>query len=90
MARTLDMNRWAKLGATVRLKDLKDELATIYRVFPDLNGQRNLAPSVSSDGRKKRGRFSAEGRKAISEGMRKYWARRRAKAGKTAKPAGRL
>ena len=87
MARTKNVDQWAKLGATVRLKEIQEELAAIYRAFPDLKAKRRLAPNASSDGRKKRGRFSAEGRKAISEGMRKYWARRKAKAIRTAKPA---
>ena len=87
MARKANVEQWAKLGAIVRLKEIQEELAAIYKVFPDLKGKRPLAPSASSDGRKKRGRFSVEGRKAISEGMRNYWARRKARAARTAKPA---
>src|SRR5688572_27970203 len=87
MARTKYVDLWAKLGATVRLKEIQEELAAIYRAFPDLKGKRLPAPNASPDVRKKRGRFSAEGRKAISEGMRKYWARRKAKAARTAKPS---
>ena len=85
----MNVGRWAKLGATVRLKEIQEELAAIYGAFPDLKGKRHVAPSATtSDGHKKRGRFSAAGKRAISEGMRKYWARRKAKAAKTAKPAG--
>ena len=86
MARTVDVNQWAKLGATARLKEIQDELDSIYRAFPDLKGQRSLASGRSSRGRK-RARFSAEGKAAISEGMRKYWARRKALAAKAAKAA---
>ena len=84
MARTSEVNQWARLGAAARLKEIQDELSAIYRAFPDLKGQRGLAP-LASAGRQKRRRFSAEGKAAISEGMRKYWARRKAKAAKAAK-----
>lgn len=79
MARPVDVNQWAKLGAAARLKEIQEELASIYRAFPDLNGAGGARPQ-----RRKRARFSAEGKKAISEGMRKYWARRKAKAAKSA------
>ena len=87
MARTVDVNQWAKLGAAARLKEIQEELASIYRAFPELKGQRSLAAGASLPGRpgRKRARFSAEGKAAISEGMRKYWARRKAKAAKAAK-----
>lgn len=81
---TMDMNQWAKLGAAARLKEIQEELASIYRAFPELKGQRSLAPGASSGSGSKRKRFSAEGKKAISEGMRKYWARRKAKAARAA------
>ena len=84
MSRTTDVNRWAKLGAVARLKEIQEELASIYRAFPELKGQRSLAVETSAGGRQKRRQFSAAGKAAISEGMRKYWARRKAKAAKAA------
>ena len=84
MARTVDVNQWAKLGAAARLREIQEELASIYRAFPELKGQRSLATVASAGGRQKRKRFSAAGKAAISEGMRKYWARRKAKAAKAA------
>ena len=84
MAQTVNVNQWAKLGAAARLKEIQEELGSIYRAFPDLKGQRSLATGASSGGRQKRKRFSAAGKAAISEGMRKYWARRKAKAAKAA------
>ena len=84
MARPADVNQWAKLGATARLKEIQDELAAIYRAFPELRGQRGPATGAKASGRQKRKRFSAAGKAAISEGMRKYWARRKAKAAKAA------
>lgn len=84
MARTVDVNQWAKLGAAARLKEIQEELASIYRAFPELRGQRGATAGALSGGRQKRKRFSAAGKAAISEGMRKYWARRKAKAAKAA------
>jgi len=84
MARTVDVNQWAKLGAAARLKEIQAEEAAIYRAFPDLKGQRIVAASAATGGRAKKKRFSAAGKAAISEGMRKYWARRKAKAAKAA------
>lgn len=78
MARPADMNQWAKLGAAARLKELQEELAAIYRAFPDF--RRGGIAAGASRTRRKRARFSAEGKAAISEGMRQYWARRKAAA----------
>ena len=82
MARPGDMNQWAKLGAAARLKELLEETAAIYKAFPEL--RRGGAASGSPRGKRTR-QFSAAGKAAISEGMRKYWARRKAKAAKAAK-----
>ena len=84
MARTVDVNQWAKLGAAARLKQIQDELAAIYSAFPELKRQRSVATEAAPGGRQKRKRFSPAGKAAISEGMRKYWARRKAKAAKAA------
>ena len=84
MSRTIDVNQWAKLGAAARLKEIQEELASIYRAFPELKGQHSLRTGESAGGRQMRKRFSAAGKAAISEGMRKYWARRKAKAAKAA------
>jgi hypothetical protein len=87
MDQAANLNRWAKHGASVRLREIEEELASIYKAFPDLKGQRSLAQSGSSTGQRRPARFSAEGKRAISEGMRKYWARRKAAAAKTARAA---
>jgi len=88
MVRSAYMDQWAKLGASVRLREIQEELAAIYRAFPDFKGQQGLAPIATSRRRRTGGRFSAKGRRAISEGMRKHWARPKAKAAKTVKSAG--
>ena len=69
----------ALLGAEARIRQLQEEAEEIYRLYPELRQatRSTVAPSIST-----KRRFSAQGKKAISEGMRKYWARRRAKSGK--------
>jgi hypothetical protein len=66
---------WAKLGAATRLAELNRERAMILKMFPELR-----RGDVSPSGRPKR-RFSAAARRRMSQGMRKFWARRKA-AGK--------
>ena len=79
---SVDLQRkWALSGATVRLQELQGEIAEIYRVFPEL--RRKAGPVASDTGAKRK--FSKKGKAAISEGMRKYWARRKAQAAKAAK-----
>ena len=79
-----DARKWALLGAETRIRELTAEMAEIYRLFPEL--KRRRANSGAGGGAKRR--TSAAGRRAVSEGMRKYWARRKAKearAGRAAK-----
>lgn len=81
MAKSSDVQRkWALVGAEARLKEVQAEIAEIYRVFPELRSGR----PVVGVGTKTR-QFSPKGKAAISEGMRKYWARRKAAAAKAAK-----
>ncbi|MBK9239579.1 MAG: hypothetical protein IPL75_04800 [Acidobacteria bacterium] len=78
MAYELDLKHLARLGAIVRLNELLEERACIFKVFPDLK-RSVLAPRQSPVGRRKKGPSSPEVREAISDGMRRYWARRKAK-----------
>lgn len=68
--------QWARLGAVVRLAQLRDEVAEILRRYPEL---RRAGPLAASDAVKtgRRRHMSAQARKAMSEGMRKYWAKRK-------------
>ena len=83
MARRAEVNRkFAVMGADVRMHQLRDEMAEIAKMFPELRGrgvQASAAPRQAGAAKRKRV-FSARGKAAISEGMRKYWARRKAKA----------
>jgi hypothetical protein len=67
---------WAKKGAAARLAEIDRERAMILKAFPELRRKGALTTS----GRPKR-RFSTAARRRMSDGMRKFWARRRA-AGK--------
>jgi hypothetical protein len=94
MAANKDLHRqWARAGAAARVGELKSELAEIYRAFPELSRGGGTAPATAGGrgsggpaaGKKRK--FSARGKKAISDGMRKYWARRKALAAKAEKAA---
>ena len=76
-----------KLGARVRLAELKQEEAALKAI---LNGRRSdAAPTHVTEPnaaepvkvkRRLRAKWTAAQRKAVSERMRKYWAKRRASA----------
>lgn len=70
-----EQHEWALLGARTRLEQIEAEKSKILEAFPE------LAKSVSPrNGRK----LSPAAKLALSEGMRKYWARRKAKQKKSA------
>lgn len=82
MANSDLQRKWARAGAEARLREVQAEIQEIFRAFPDLRSGR-ASRGWTATGKKRN--FSAEGKAAISEGMRKYWARRKAKAAKAAK-----
>lgn len=87
MVKSMDLQKkWALVGAEARLKEVQAEIAEIYRIFPELRSRRMVVSADEGVAQKGR-RFSAKGKAAISEGMRKYWARRKAQATKTARAA---
>lgn len=74
-----ELRRLARVGAEVRLGELRAEVAAIERTFPELGraagGTRNdLTPRPT---RKKRRQMTAAQKQAISERMRRYWADRK-------------
>jgi len=70
---------WAKLGARTRLMEIDQERSAILKAFPELKGTRaSTSGSAGSSQRK----ISAAARRAMSAGMRKYWARRKSLAAK--------
>jgi len=81
--------QWLAQGAAVRLQELRIEMEEIFRTFPQLRSQKT-APRVltaSSAGRPKR-TISAAGKRAMSRGMREYWAKRKAREAKDARHTG--
>ena len=83
------IEEFARQGAKARLREINDELQTIYASFPELRQTAALTPFANETapaGRRRRigpnkGRkFSPEVKTKMSEGMRKYWARRKAAA----------
>ena len=76
-----DLRHLALLGAQARIQQLQAEVQEILTIFPQLrSGTRANVSVPSAASRRPKREFSAKGKKAISEGMRKYWARRKAKA----------
>ena len=74
---------WARLGAMARLQQLDDERRAIFAAFPDLRrGAAAVAPAAGVAGpagrRRRRRRLSADARKRMSAGMKRYWAKRKA------------
>jgi ABC-type branched-subunit amino acid transport system ATPase component len=86
MAKFGDLQKkWALVGAEARLREIQAEIAEIYGAFPVLRRRQGSGATATGGGRRRQ--FSAKGKAAISEGMRKYWARRKALAAKAAKNA---
>lgn len=75
--------QWALEGAQGRLTKLRTEIEEILRVFPELG---RGGPKSREPRRSRRAPTAAE-RKAISAGMRKAWARRKAEQAKSGKHA---
>jgi hypothetical protein len=86
-----ELRRLARLGAQKRLEELRREEAAIRAAFPDLNdtapgrrgrkGARGAAQPAGAARKAKRRRrapMSAAQKRAVSERMKKYWAKRKA------------
>ena len=87
-------DRLALQGAYLRLKEIDAEIKAIYASFPQLGstkGRAAVAAGFSAGtfvafrrpGPNKGRKFSAQVKSRMSEGMRKYWARRKAKQAKS-------
>lgn len=73
-----NLHHLAMMGAAARLRELDRERGTILKMFPSL--RLKGASTAALFGRPAR-RPSAAARRAMSEGMRRFWAKRKA-AGK--------
>ena len=90
----LDLKTYARAGAGHRLAEIREELAAIFRQFPDLEAPRRAkgspfppnelaalggrADAVGPPRRRRRWKMSAAQKKAVGLRMKKYWAERRA------------
>jgi len=83
-----DINKYARIGAAVKLAELEQEIAALRRAFPGLTSSAAAVRSPAAVAAKgaaaakparRRGRkrpMSAAERRAVSERMKKYWAER--------------
>lgn len=72
----LTRDEWAQLGALARLAQIEQERLSILDAFPGLRGSDLAGPSSKPP--KARRTISPKGRQAMSAGMRRYWAKRKA------------
>jgi hypothetical protein len=76
-----DLKGYARQGAAARVAELSAELASIYRMFPELRKGVATGKRWSEIGtreRKRRGMTNAQ-KAEVSKRMKAYWAKRRAK-----------
>ena len=73
---------WIRAGAEARLGQILEEIEAIYRAFPELRQRGRQTRPESAAGKRV---FSRQGKQAISDGMRKYWARRKAREAQSSK-----
>ena len=88
---TVEILKWARLGAASRLREIDEERASILKAFPGLtSGSRSASGTkaagvgsghVSAPVVRKRRKMSAEARKPISDAQKKRWAAQKAGKG---------
>ena len=78
--------RAALKWAENRVREIREELDGLYRLFPELGGRLQSPDIVGRPAeRRKRRPPTAADRRKISQGMRKLWARRKAEQAKDEK-----
>lgn len=77
-----ELIRLARSGAAARVQELRKELESIYKTFPELRKGTKAGAATAAAGRTVREpgqrSWSSKDRKAVSSRMKKYWAARRA------------
>jgi hypothetical protein len=78
----MHLTELARLGAATRLTELDAERAALLHAFPDLGRRQASAGRPDGAGRgarkrRSRPRWSAAQRQAVSDRMKKYWAKRK-------------
>lgn len=85
-----DINKFARIGAAVKLAELEREIAALRRAFPGLSASAATASTAKAPSavtarlavpskQARRGRkhpMTAAERRAVSERMKRYWAER--------------
>jgi hypothetical protein len=79
MTAQFDLKQMARWGAEVRVRQLRLELAAIYKIFPDLRNKpyTDDGQQAGPTGRRRRRKMGTAERRAVSLRMKKYWAARR-------------
>jgi len=73
-----DLKEYARRGAEARVSELTQELADIYRAFPELRRGAAPAPRAATGGAiRRRKPMTAAQKREVSRRMKKYWAERR-------------
>jgi hypothetical protein len=84
-------HEFARVGAAIRLAELREEIRWIYKAFPAMRFQKRSARSPASDAtselsdattrapRRKKRKLTAAEKKTISDRMKKYWTSRKGK-----------
>jgi hypothetical protein len=70
---------FARLGAIARLQQIDRERASILASFPELK-KKGALTALNLGTAAPRRKVSAAARRAMSEGMRRFWARRKSQA----------
>lgn len=69
-----EQREWALLGAKARLKEIEGERQRIFAAFPQLRRESGSPDRQARSAR--RGGMSPEARRAASERMKAYWAKK--------------
>ena len=79
MAAQFDLKQFARWGAEVRVRQLRLELAAIFKIFPELRNKpyTDDGQQMGTTTRRRRRKMGAAERRAVSLRMKKYWAARR-------------
>ena len=77
------LSHLTRIGARIRLAEIKQERAALMAILNGTASAARPARTTSAEPvrhRRRRAKWTAAQRKAVSERMRKYWAKRRASA----------
>jgi hypothetical protein len=76
-----ELRRLAQVGAAIRLGQLRQEIESIYRTFPELRQGGSSAAPGPARGKRRRKVMSVAARRKIALAQKKRWAEWRKKKG---------